>query len=198
MIEQLIAWDKELLLFLNSLNTPFLDFIFYWISDKFLWIPFYIFLIYLIVRQYRKETFCIMLAIGALIAISDLSSVHLFKDVFERLRPCHDPDLEGKLHIVNGECGGQFGFVSSHAANTFAVAVFLVKIMGNTYRYFNPLILLWAAIVSYSRIYLGVHFPGDVLCGAILGSVIGFAVGKVYWALRSLYFCKKTEHAEAE
>lgn len=193
MINQLIAWDKELLLFLNSLHTPFLDFLFYWISDKLIWVPFYLFLIYLIIKQYRKETWYIMLAVGVLIACSDLSSVHLFKNVFERLRPCHDPGLIDRVHLVNGECGGAFGFVSSHATNCFALAVFLAKILGKAYRHFTPLILLWAAIVAYSRIYLAVHFPGDVLCGALLGTIIGFSVGKAYWALRSHYVCKKIE-----
>jgi len=134
-----------------------------------------------------------MLAVGVLIALSDLSSVHFFKNVFERLRPCHDPELIDRVHLVNGECGGAFGFVSSHAANCFALAVFLVKILGKAYRHFTPLILLWAAVVAYSRIYLAVHFPGDVLCGALLGTIIGFGVGKAYWALRSYYICKKIE-----
>ncbi len=191
MIEQLIAWDKELMLFLNGLHSPFFDPIMYWLSDRFIWIPLYLFLIFLIIRQYRKETWFIIIAVGFLIALSDLSSVHLFKDVFERLRPCHDSEISAKLHLINGECGGQFGFVSSHAANVFAIALFMVKILGKTMRYFTPLILFWAAIVSYSRIYLGVHFPGDVICGALLGAAIGIGVGNSYWALRSSYFKKK-------
>lgn len=181
------------MLFLNGIHSPAFDFIMYWASEKITWVPFYLFLVFLIARQYRKETWYIMIAAGVLIALSDLSSVHLFKDVFERLRPCHDPEIAAKLHLINGECGGQFSFVSSHATNMFAIALFMIKILGKTMRFFTPLIILWAAFISYSRIYLGVHFPGDVICGALLGTAIGIGVGNAYWAIRSRYIIPKTE-----
>lgn len=89
-----------------------------------------------------------------------------------RLRPCHNPDIANLVHIVDGHCGGQFGFVSSHATNTFALAFFVGSLLKKHISWLLPLLLVWAGIVSYSRIYLGVHYPGDVLCGALLGVII--------------------------
>jgi undecaprenyl-diphosphatase len=120
-----------------------------------------------------------MAFVALLIFMSDQISVHFFKEVFQRLRPCHEPDFIGMVHLVKGNCGGQFGFVSSHATNTFALAVFLSFVLGKKFKYFIPLILLWAAVISYSRIYLGVHYPGDVIAGAILGASLGAIMGKL-------------------
>jgi len=120
-----------------------------------------------------------LLLVVLLITISDWSSVHLFKNVFQRLRPCHDPDISHLVHLVNNHCGGKYGFVSSHAANAFAVVGYTVMIIRN--RYYTIGIITWATLVSYSRIYLGVHYPGDVLGGAVLGLGVGFLV---YWIFR--------------
>ena len=90
-----------------------------------------------------------------------------------RLRPCHNLEIANLVHIVNDHCGGQYGFVSSHATNTFALAVFVGLLVKQKVSWLSPALIVWAAIVSYSRIYLGVHYPGDVICGAILGAIIG-------------------------
>lgn len=111
-------------------------------------------------------------AIVALIFLSDKISVYFFKEVFMRLRPCHNPVIANLVHIVNNHCGGQFGFVSSHATNTFALAVFVGLLLKQKVSWLLPALVLWATIVSYSRIYLGVHYPGDVICGALLGTII--------------------------
>ena len=180
MIEQLISWDKSLLLFLNGLHCDFFDFLMYWISSKLIWIPFYLFLLYFVIRNYKLRTIDVLVAAAILITASDMISYHCFKEVFHRLRPCHDPSISSMVHLVNGECGGKYGFVSSHAANTFATALFLIQILGKKIKWITPTMLIWAAVVSYSRIYLGVHFPFDVLCGAILGASIGIAIGKTF------------------
>ena len=119
--------------------------------------------------------------IGLLFLIGDQSSVKLFKDVFERLRPCHNPEITDLVHTLYGKCGGQYGFVSSHATNSFALAIFSGFLLKSKYKYILPLMLLWAALVSYSRIYVGVHYPADILGGMILGSIVGILV---FWLMK--------------
>ena len=112
------------------------------------------------------------------IIIADQSSVQLFKNTFQRLRPCHNEAISNLVHIVNNKCGGLYGFVSSHATNTFAFAVFTSLFFSK--KYISLLLIFWALVVSYSRIYLGVHYPLDVIGGGILGLTIGILVFKIY------------------
>ena len=107
-------------------------------------------------------------------SLADQISVKVFKEGFERLRPSHNPEIKDLIHTVKGYRGGQFGFVSSHAANTFAMAFFTSKLFRN--RYYSWFIFIWAAVVSYSRIYLGVHYPLDIIGGALLGMLLGYLV----------------------
>lgn len=172
--------DSDLFLFLNSLHNSAFDWLMYWISVKWTWIPLYAFLLYLIIREYKWKSLLILLFVAILITLSDQLSSHLFKNTVERLRPCHNPEIMGSVHLVRDHCGGLYGFVSSHAANSFALAVFLIGFLGRKFKYFTPLILLWAAIVSYSRIYLGVHYPGDVIVGGIFGAILGYLLQITY------------------
>jgi len=173
MIETLLNWDTQFFLFLNGLNSPFWDPIMVFASGKLTWLPFYLLLIFFIAKKHGWKTLWWLVAIALVIVASDQISVGLFKNVFQRLRPCHTPDINGLVHLV-GKCGGKFGFVSSHAANTFGVAVFLSLLFRNKWATLG--LISWAAFVSYSRIYLGVHFPGDILCGALLGAGIGISI----------------------
>lgn len=170
--------DRQLFLLINSLNSPFWDQVMHAISGKLVWAPLYLVILAVMGIKYRRKFIIILLFIILAVALADQSSVHLFKNVFQRLRPCHDPELQGLVHLVNGECGGLYGFVSSHAANSFNVAVLSLMFIKN--RWYSAGILLWASLVGYSRIYLGVHFPGDVVCGALLGSMVGWGVYKLY------------------
>jgi len=175
MIENL---DQQLLLFINSLNSPFWDRVMYVLSGKIIWAPLYLAILIYIGIKYKKKFWVILPFIILAVAIADQFSVQLFKNVFQRLRPCHEPSLQGMLHLVNGECGGLYGFVSSHATNSFNVA--LLSLMFIRKRGYTSSIILWAAVIGYSRVYLGVHYPGDVICGSMLGALVGWGCYKLY------------------
>ncbi len=180
MLDWLNQIDTELFLFLNGMHNSFFDFLMYWISNKYIWIPLYAFFLFLLVKKYKWKAVAVVIFAAAMITVSDQVSVHLFKNAFMRFRPCHEPALEGLVHLVNNKCGGQYGFISSHAANTFAIATFMSVLLRGSFRYFSLLLFLWAALVAYSRIYLGVHFPGDVIIGALLGIIFGCLFSMIY------------------
>lgn len=178
MIGLLEKWDIAVFLFLNDIHSPFWDRVMWWISAKYTWIPLYLFMLGWIVKKKKWGSLITLVVIAVLITLSDQISVRFFKEGIMRLRPCHNQELAGIVHIVNGKCGGLYGFVSSHAANTSAIAVFTLLLFKN--RIYTYFIILWTLIVSYSRIYLGVHYPGDVLGGIILGLILGWVVFDFY------------------
>ena len=186
-IQSIKDFDTQLFLFLNSKHNSFLDFTMFWASDKFIWIPLYLFFGFLVIKHFKKQTWLIILFTLLLILLSDQISNHLFKDIFLRYRPCHNLLLQNKIHLNSG-CGCMYGFVSSHAANTFALAMFLGLLLRKRIKQFTLFIFLWAAFVSYSRIYNGVHYPADVAVGALLGMLIGVIVFKLYQKSSSLVY----------
>ncbi|MCK9613396.1 MAG: phosphatase PAP2 family protein [Bacteroidales bacterium] len=177
MLEKLIAFDKELLLFLNGYHHPFLDFIFWYATNAWTWLPVYFILIFLSIKLYRRQAIFIVLFAAICIACTDLASVNFFKEVFQRYRPTHNLEIREQVHILHDYRGGLYGFVSSHAANFFGLATFLSVVFYRKVRHFIPLIFLWVGIIAYSRIYLGVHYPADIFFGALLGIIIGLLIG---------------------
>lgn len=182
MVEQL---DHRLFLLLNSVNSPFWDIVMNFMSLVAVWIPMYLAILILLAVKYKKRFWVILVFIILAVVLSDQTSV-LIKNAFDRPRPCHESSLKGLVHLVNGRCGGMYGFVSSHATNSFTVALLSLLLIRN--KWYTLFIIIWASAVSYSRIYLGVHYPGDVLGGALLGTFIGWGVYKMYIAADKLIY----------
>jgi len=191
MLDFLNEIDKQVFLFLNSQHNGFFDFLMWWFSDKLIWIPFYLFLLFLLIKQYQWETVAILLTLAILIALSDQFS-GLLKNSIARLRPTHNFEIQDQVQTLNGYLGGSYGFVSAHAANSFALAYFLIKFLKPHIKYIAPILYFWALLVSYSRVYLGVHFPGDILGGAILGLFSAWVMVNIYYRFISkLCFSKQ-------
>ena len=179
-METITNIDSDLFLFLNGLHVDWLDKVMIAITQMWVWIPLYLLLIYWTVKQYGKRCWWVFLAVGVVVLCSDQLSSHVCKPLFQRLRPCYNPDLQDLIYLPKGMAGGRYGFVSSHATNTFAVAAFLTGALRKNRNWIGIVLYLWAFISSYSRIYLGFHYPGDILCGALLGILIGLMLWKVF------------------
>ncbi len=169
--------DQQLFLFLNSFNSPFFDQVMHAISGKLIWVPLYLAILIYLGITYKRKFLIILLFIIIAATFSDQFSV-IIKNLVQRLRPCLEPELNGMVHLFRGECGGKYSFVSSHATNSFDVA--LLSLLFIRKRWYTISIIIWAAVIGYSRIYLGVHYPGDVICGSILGALIGWGVYSLY------------------
>ncbi|RIV19769.1 phosphatase PAP2 family protein [Fibrisoma montanum] len=178
MRETLNQLDTDLFLWLNGHYAPWLDPIMVWATERNTWFPFYALLIGWLVYQYRRQAIGLILTLVVAVVISDQTASALLKPLTLRLRPCHVPDLQPLIHPLL-ECGGQYGFASSHAANTFTLATSVWLLVGKQHPWVKWT-YLWALLVSYSRIYVGAHYPLDVLAGAGIGvlaaivSVSGF------------------------
>lgn len=197
MIDQLIELDKELFLFLNGMHAPWLDPVMDWFSETLFWLPLHVFLLVQILKSYKKESILILIAIAITITLADQITTSFMKPFFERLRPSHEPSLDGLVHLVNNYRGGKFGFASSHAANTFGVALFLTLLFHRSKPWIAWL-FLWAALVSYTRIYLGVHYPGDILVGAIVGMLCALLSYGGYVVVRNFIEKRKASLAGKE
>jgi len=172
MLDFLSEADTWLFLLVNGWHSDFFDIVMVYISSKLFWLPFYLLLLYLIIREYKWKSIVVLLSVAVLLTLTDQISVHLFKNVFQRLRPCHNQELALIVHTVK-HCGGQFGFVSSHASNSFGIVVFVAAMLKDRYSWLPWVLLIWGLLILYSRVYLGVHYPADVLFGALLGAVLG-------------------------
>jgi undecaprenyl-diphosphatase len=168
MIESLVAMDKSLFLAINGANNLFLDGVMYAISAKFTWVPLYLAVLYVVIKQWKKEALWVILSLVVCILISDQVASGVIKNLVHRLRPSHLASLSGMVHLVKDYSGGLYGFASSHASNSVGFAVLSSLFLRN--RKYTVVISFWAILVCYSRIYLGVHYPLDIIGGALVGT----------------------------
>jgi len=180
MVDYLLALDEKLLLFINRLHNPWLDSVMITLTDGKTWLPLFLFTVIFILIKFKLKGLYALLLIGVVITLGDQISSSLLKPWVGRLRPSHEPHLKDILHIVNNYQGGLYSFVSSHATNSFGVATMLWLLIGKQCKWIS-IFFGWAIVFSFTRIYLGVHYPGDVVAGGLLGSFIAFGV---YWIAR--------------
>lgn len=185
MIDQLVHIDTQLFAWLNGLHAPWLDPIMQFLTHKLSWIPAYLFLLLVVIRRESwKRVVLFLLSVALLISLTDQSTSSFLKPTVKRYRPCKvEAGLTFEVHTVNNKCGGKYGFASSHAANFFGLATFLAMYFRKKALTF--LFLSLASLVSYTRIYLGVHYPGDILAGALIGVLFGLLIARLYQLLQS-------------
>ena len=195
MIEEILKLDYKLFLYLNNLGTPEFDSFWTTLSKVEANILMYLFLICLFfyvqkIRPKFLNVFYLIFVIALMITITD-QGANFFKDSFQRLRPCYNESIKDTLRLVKENCGGKYGFFSAHASNSFSLAIFFGLLFKNRIRYIILITIVYASLISYSRIYLGVHFPLDIIIGSSFGLCLGFIMYSFVY-LKFLKFFNKT------
>ena len=185
MLEQLIQFDQNLFFTINhGLSNSFFDWLMPALRNRFFWIPLYLFIIIFFIRNYGKQGWIMILFLGLTFGCTDFISSSLIKPTVQRLRPCNDPEIKSDVKNLI-DCGSGFSFPSSHASNHFGLAVFLIMMFYPKWKLILPIGLLWAASISFAQVYVGVHYPVDILAGAMLGGMIGFSMGTILLASKT-------------
>ena len=193
MLETLLELDKNLFIFLNGLGSEAYDGFWLFITKQINWIPIFVFIMYLVFKHLGwRHAVLIILVMALLIVLTD-QTTNLFKNYFQRLRPVNNTDLDDVIHFVHKR--SSFSFISGHASNSMAAAFFLYKVLKPYLKYMG-FIFLWPLIFAYSRIYLGLHYPGDILCGYVWGILMALIMLKLYVYLRNRYFPVQKENLD--
>lgn len=195
MWQQIIQIDKEIFLAINQgLSNPFFDWLLPILRNPFTWAPLYLFLIIFFIKHYGKLGLLIVACTLINFGMSDATSSHLVKKTVKRIRPCNDIEFKHDVN-VRVRCGSGFSFTSSHATNHFAMAFFWIVLFRRRWKHTLWLCVLWATLIGFSQIYVGVHYPFDILCGALLGGTIGLINGYLFKRFVPSFFENKTPTA---
>lgn len=186
MIDQILQYDTELFIYLNSLGTTTWDPFWLAYTSKFNWIPFYALLLYLIFKQIGTKPMLITIVVVALMILVTDQVTNLFKHGFQRMRPCQLAEIIDSMRLVRSGCGGRYGFFSGHASNTMAAAIFIGLTLKSRFKYLLYILIVWAFLMAYSRVYIGVHYPLDIVIGLSFGVLTGYTFYRL-----NLYIIKK-------
>ena len=181
MIEQLLAFDRHLFRIINNeWSNPFFDWLMPWLRNAEMWYPLYLFLILLVLINFKKTGWIWLLFAAGTIWLCNFVSADILKEHIVRLRPCNEPSFSGWIHVLVGYRPQSYSFVSSHAANHFGMAAFFFLTLKNHFKVWPVLFFLWAFSISFAQVYVGVHYPLDVACGGLIGILIGYLSGKSF------------------
>jgi undecaprenyl-diphosphatase len=173
--------DKALFSNINGKWTnPLFDNIMPWVRTSNNWVPLYIVLLALIIYRWKKNAWKWVLLAAINVGLTDQISSSIFKPLFHRLRPCADPEIMYQSRLLLDHCSGGFSFTSSHAANHFGIAIFIVITLQPILKNYRFLFLIWAALIAYAQVYVGVHYPMDILFGSMIGVIVGYVNGKIF------------------
>ena len=191
MIEQLLEYDTELLIFLNNLGSTRWDAFWMAYTTKFNWIPVYAILLYLLYKQLGVKPLLVTLVVVAAMVLFTDQITNVFKHGVQRYRPCQLEGLVDKIRLVKSGCGGRYGFFSAHASNSMALAIYIGLMLRYRFKYLKWILIVWAILMAYSRVYIGVHYPLDIICGMIFGALSGYGFYKL-----NLFIIKKVVNAD--
>lgn len=173
-------WDESVFLLINrKLQNSFFDAVMPFIREPKVWAPLYLFVVVMVVSNFRKKAIFWLVGFALTLTITDTISSKIFKPWIARPRPCGDPDFSQFVHLL-ANCGGNGSFTSSHAANHFGMAFFLFSTLSSVFPPAKYIFFIWAALVCYAQVYVGVHYPTDIIGGTIVGCIAGWGVGKIH------------------
>lgn len=180
MIEEIIKLDQQLFHAINTgLSNTFFDWLMPILRNKYTWIPLYIIIIAEAIKTYKLKGIYLVLFLTAAVGLADFGSSSILKPAFNRTRPCNDIEIQPTM-TVRVTCGSGKSFPSTHASDHFAIAIFLITIFYKKWKFITPIAVIWAFLICFAQVYVGVHYPIDVTVGMLFGSLIGFIIAKLF------------------